>query len=774
MASSSLLQVLTITLQSPYVSSRSSSSRRAAGSACSALRQTGLGQTLVHQAARQGLAQRRQAASLVVEAGQAGKAPADGGAAMNFGGSGGGGGSTPWQAVVAALDKRQPDAAWRLFTRVLEQGFLAPVAVCDRLISALCSKQRFRDAWSAYAAVQPAGYCLQYNTYQALISQALKAGSIESALEAFRDLQSQGLTANVVTYCGLISALGKERRRGLRYAATAAELWGELVASGAQLDAAAYRAGIKACVDVGKLKEADRVLQRMAAAGAKPDARAYNALLAGHARAAATAGPAGMSRLMQRMVAAGVSPSAVTFNTLIDGYVRARDLEAAKGVLAKAKAAEVALDSWSFSTLIKGYVQAGKLAAAETVLGDMAAAGVRPNCVTFSTLIDGHVRANDMAAAQRVLDAMLAAGEAPNAITYNSLLRGYASAAAASVGVSTASRREGGAAAALLFSGSSGSGGEGVAAAPATAQGRPSALAASLQLLQDMQAQGVSPTADTFNTLMAAAVRAEEPALAVEMHTRLRRAGLRPDALTYTTLIKAHGRLGRLADVAAAFESLLRDRSAAPDLRAYNAMVDALARNGDMGAAERMLGAATEFADSKGLHPPVEAYGAVVAGYARQLAVTPAVAVVKRFHAAGGSPDAQMLDLLANIAIRAGDYKVAMQSVRALELIGRDVDKGRYAALLQEVRARQAAATGADTATVMEPEPERGHNRTWAEYQRRREAKQRNVQLERFKFWLGLPNRYYSNDSDGEPSEPTVEEWDEWEQQQRWSDSQAR
>jgi hypothetical protein len=62
-----------------------------------------------------------------------------------------------------------------------------------------------------------------------------------------------------------------------------------------------------------------------------------------------------------------------------------------------------------------------------------------------------------------------------------------------------------------------------------------------------------------------------------------------------------------------------------------------------------------------GLPPPVEAFGAVVTGYARQLAVAPAVAVVRRFHAAGGSPDAQMLDILANIAIRAGDYKVAMQ-----------------------------------------------------------------------------------------------------------------
>ena len=171
--------------------------------------------------------------------------------------------------------------------------------------------QRFREARRAYAAVTPAGYCLQYNTYQALISSALKVGAassqaarqphrsgvhsshcggveaerpvpaachptavplshaacdaaycfpprawllqvgdLEAALDTFRDLQSLGLTANVVTYCGLISALGKERRRGVRYAQTAHELWAELAGSGAQLDSAAYRTG--GCAVVGR------------------------------------------------------------------------------------------------------------------------------------------------------------------------------------------------------------------------------------------------------------------------------------------------------------------------------------------------------------------------------------------------------------------------------------------------------------------------------------------------------------------------------------------
>lgn len=67
----------------------------------------------------------------------------------------------------------------------------------------------------------------------------------------------------------------------------------------------------------------------------------------------------------------------------------------------------------------------------------------------------------------------------------------------------------------------------------------------------------------------------------------------------------------------------------------------------------------------------------MVAGYARQMAVGPAVAVVRQFHAAGGSPDAPMLDILANIAIRSGDYKVAMQVGGAGRQMGRSAELAR-------------------------------------------------------------------------------------------------
>lgn len=64
---------------------------------------------------------------------------------------------------------------------------------------------------------------------------------------------------------------------------------------------------------------------------------------------------------------------------------------------------------------------------------------------------------------------------------------------------------------------------------------------------------------------------------------------------------------------------------------------------------------------SPGHPPPVEAYGALVAGYARLRQVRAAVGAVRRYHGAGGSPDVRMLRALADVCVREGEYKVAMQ-----------------------------------------------------------------------------------------------------------------
>lgn len=208
----------------------------------------------------------------------------------------------PFSTVQQAMQRGEVGSACHEFVALLKAGRRPPPALSDALIeggwtadwcvccqhiimltvgpalhAALCGRGRWAAARDAYAALRTAGVLLKYSTYQQLISAAVKvsvcgwvacqqlpsqlvcchrvvrvgsptraavqAGDVGHALEVFHDVGDLGLTVNKVTYCSLISACGKQRRRGGRYAQIALELWEELVGTGMQLDAAAYRAG---------------------------------------------------------------------------------------------------------------------------------------------------------------------------------------------------------------------------------------------------------------------------------------------------------------------------------------------------------------------------------------------------------------------------------------------------------------------------------------------------------------------------------------------------
>ena len=130
MAASAAIQALTICLSDWSRANVSSGTRAAASRLCSGLAQRpGLGHTLSHQDIAHSTLSRRQATYQIVEAGQGS------GASSGSGASAGSGGEPAWQRLAAALDKKQPEAAYREFMQVLERGILPPNAVCDRLIS---------------------------------------------------------------------------------------------------------------------------------------------------------------------------------------------------------------------------------------------------------------------------------------------------------------------------------------------------------------------------------------------------------------------------------------------------------------------------------------------------------------------------------------------------------------------------------------------------------------------------------------------------------------
>lgn len=565
----------------------------------------------------------------------------------------------------------------------------------DATLRTLCQRKQYGKAWNLYR--MHSGEWIQhlgYNSLQGLLSQCLRSGNLASAVTVFEDMKSAGFRPNKVTFSMLISGLCKQRRKGSGFKELGYKYWKELErCHGNTLDAAALRIGMQACVGVGKLEEAEEILdliERGNSNGVKQattsdqDARTYNILINGYAKERNTAG---IEALFRRMLAAKVRPTIITYNALISSHVKSGRVEEAVQTIERAKGAGVAPDAWTYTSLIKGYINMSDFEAAKTVWRDMLSSGVKPTPVSYSVMIDCAIQEGDMTQAHNLLDIMHAQGERPSAITFNTLLR-------------------------------------------ASVAGDFSSLGESMRILDQMEEAEVIPATDTFNMLMSAAVSAGDPYLAEDIYDRLVRTGQHANGFTYTILIQAYAKQADLPAAVASFEKLSKDRHADLDIAAYNAMVDAFARSGEMQAAEKMLQRACSFASSSGMGPPVEAFGAIVTGYVRLKSVNAAVNTVRKFHSLGGQPDAQMLDQLVDLCVRTGEYKVAMQAVRALELVGAEVDKEKYKKYLlgKEEEIMSIARQRERREFVVD---DRGDGET------------NNSSLERFKFWLGLPNTYY-------------------------------
>ena len=112
----------------------------------------------------------------------------------------------------------------------------------------------------------------------------------------------------------------------------------------------------------------------------------------------------------------------------------------------------------------------------------------------------------------------------------------------------------------------------------------------------------------------------------------LKRRSIRPDAVSYTTLITALTAMGRFQEARRVFDSMQRDKAVSVDLAAFGAMAAALSKEGDMLAARALLVRAAEDAKAAGKQPPVQAYGAVIAGYAKQRDLESALDLLKEFY----------------------------------------------------------------------------------------------------------------------------------------------
>eukprot|EP01026_Neomeris_dumetosa_P050391 TRINITY_DN4417_c0_g1_i2.p1 TRINITY_DN4417_c0_g1~~TRINITY_DN4417_c0_g1_i2.p1 ORF type:complete len:628 (+),score=66.31 TRINITY_DN4417_c0_g1_i2:108-1991(+) len=397
-----------------------------------------------------------------------------------------------------------------------------------------------------------------------------------------------------------------------------------------------------------------------------------------------------------------------------------------------------------YNMIIKGYGRMGDLAAARKWVRIMKQRGVQPSIVTYNTLVHSAVRAGQILVARSFMDKALRENLTLDAWTYASLLQGYLEAKQienaeqlleeakergveiGAVGYSTILE-------ALVLKGN---------------------LKASLQLLQWMESVNLEPTTvsfntvlkafaeqgtqqqmnklfqkmltlgvtvrtDTFNTIIQNKIIQQEPAQAISLFRQMLQLGISPDTITYTCIIEAFRLRGQVDACEMLFAELEGSQSdpLVPDLFSRVALVGVLVKQQELKKARQALRQVVDIQRQQGSKPSLVAFGALLQGYAKINQVDQAMNVLQWFLSEGGDPDGLMFEQIVEACLRNGKFKEAQQVIRALQLANKQIDREKYMQLIERVQ-REVV---------------------------RRQDSPSLPALERFKWWLGLPNNLYQS-----------------------------
>ncbi|KAF3605580.1 hypothetical protein DY000_02051057 [Brassica cretica] len=355
-------------------------------------------------------------------------------------------------------------------------------------------------------------------------------------------------------------------------------------------------------------------------------------------------------------------------------------------------------DSRIYTTLMKGYMKNGRVADTARMLEAMRRQDDKnshPDEVTYTTVVSAFVKAGLMDRARQVLAEMARMGVPANRITYNVLLKGYC---------------------------------------------KQLQIDKAEDLLREMaEDAGIEPDVVSYNIIIDGCILIDDSAGALSFFNEMRTRGIAPTKISYTTLMKAFAMSGQPKLANRVFDEMMRDPRVKVDLIAWNMLVEGYCRLGLIEDAKRVVSRMKE----NGFHPNVATYGSLANGVS--LARKPGEALLlwkeikercvvkKREESEGDSstpmlkPDEGLLDMLADICVRAAFFKKALEIIACMEENGIPPNKTKFKKIYVEMHSRMFTSKHASQARV----------------ERRMERKRA---AEAFKFWLGLPNSYYGSE----------------------------
>jgi pentatricopeptide repeat protein len=392
------------------------------------------------------------------------------------------------------------------------------------------------------------------------------------------------------------------------------------------------------------------------------------------------------------------TPDIITYNTLASGFAQQGDAVRARAVIDKAVREGCEPDAKTYSPYLLALARRGEPAPVRACLAEMAGRGVKVNTFCIAALVQACVAAGDLAGAEEATEQLRERSPQRllTPVIYNLLIQAH------------------------------------------LAQGH-SGEARVQELLAEMQRGGIPQGVDTSCLLMNAAAQSGEERAEQRVLTllqRMRAQGLAPDAVQLSTMSKALVRAGRGREAVDLAHELEACPNAEYDQIAHNQLVWLYCWEGQMDEAEAATVRATQLAASAGLPAPVEAYGALIRGYYRLRQLPPLLVAFRRFMRLGGRPNRRMANAVVRLCLVNGETSTALQAIRAMKLLGVDMDTDQYRSWVMQVQRRQKSTQSQDGGEGSGSSSGGGSGDSGALAQ----------SLERLKWFLGLPNSYYAAD----------------------------
>lgn len=617
------------------------------------------------------------------------------------------------------LKQRRTDEAWQGMQLLSRSGKFPDRQCTSRLVAQLSH----RGVPSCLARAQQVLTNLRKNNQVDLLDSdslgllalaSARSGAARYALNVLNLMFEMDIYPSVKVWSAVVSRLGRHVDDCL----LALELFDEVCrlieeaesqgidVRSARPDTGAFNAALNACATLGFAAKGEDLMNSMRRCGLQPDSITFNTLIKLYAKCDQRKL---LKSLPDEMVENKVMPDESTVNSLIAGYVGLGDLREAEALLrrlqdkseqgndskTKSKSwwgAHLRPDVRTYTTLMKGYVQKGRRSdAMRTLLAMQMDKDPRssPNEVSYTTAISSCVRLGLMDEATVVLQEMLKHNIPVNVITYNILLKGYCSA-----------RK----------------------------------LQKAHSVVKDMEEAGVALDVVSYNTLINGCIETGDNAAALDYFKKMRETGISPSAVSYTTLMKAFGRNGQPKQVHLVFEEMRNDPRMKTDAVAWNVLLDSYCRNGRVADAKRMF---LQMKEDRVL-PTAFTYATLVKGYALGGMLGEVLVLWKEIKERTDDevnplqPDEVLLNCLVDTCVRAGYFQKALEVVACMEEKGIPANKTKYKRIFIELYSNLYTGKHAS--------------------QRRRDrSEEKRDAVEAFKFWLGLPNKYYSAD-DWKPS----------------------